>query len=305
VSRTLSINDGRVQREIALSGTTLVGRDPECDISHADPRLSRRHAEFRVTAEGVQLRDLGSRNGTLVNGYPVDEILLTPGDVVQIAHLTMRFNDPTAGPTVHMHRGGHAADAAAALRPAIQDDRTRVISPAARAAAQASTAIDMPMPSLDNDRARSLSPPVARPQAGSVPRPPAAASSAPLRAPARLPQQAEVVTAGPVNDVGEVVLYDPSAQGIASVVSVDLSVYGLSGSRWGRHVLIQGLVLSLVVLLLTAAPLLAWEMRLYGSSVLSSWPVLLPVVVAALAAGVAVASLIARTTASGLASRGK
>jgi hypothetical protein len=45
-------------------------------------------------------------------------------------------------------------------------------------------------------------------------------------------------------------------------------------------------------------------MRLYGSSILSSWPVLLPVVVAALAAGVAVASLIARTTARGLGSQG-
>jgi hypothetical protein len=89
------------------------------------------------------------------------------------------------------------------------------------------------------------------------------------------------------------------------VVPVDLSVYGLSGSRWGRHVLLQGLVLSLLVLLLTAAPLLAWEMRLHGSSLLSSWPVLLPVVVAALAAGLAVASLIARTTARGLGSQGK
>jgi hypothetical protein len=246
VSRTLSINDGRLQREMALSGTTSVGRDPECDISHADPRLSRRHAEFRVTAEGVRLRDLGSRNGTLVNGYPVDEILLTPGDVVQIAHLTMRFNDPSAGPTVHTNRGGHGVPSP------MQDDRTRVISPADRAAAQASTAIDMPMPSLD-DRTRSLPPPVPRQQPGPVPRLAATAAAAPLPAPARLPQRAEVVTTGPMNDVGEVVLFDPPAQGVASVVSVDLSVYGLSGSRWGRHVLLQGLVLSLLVLLLTAA----------------------------------------------------
>jgi hypothetical protein len=46
-------------------------------------------------------------------------------------------------------------------------------------------------------------------------------------------------------------------------------------------------------------------MRLYGSSALSSWPVLLPVVAAAAAAGVAVASLIARTTAQGVSTREK
>ena len=86
---------------------------------------------------------------------------------------------------------------------------------------------------------------------------------------------------------------------------LDLSVFGLAGSRWGRHVLVQGLALAVLVLLLTAAPLLAWEVRLYGSSVLSSWPVLLPVVAAAVGAGVAVASLIARTTARGLSSRGR
>jgi sensor histidine kinase YesM len=60
-----------------------------------------------------------------------------------------------------------------------------------------------------------------------------------------------------------------------------------------------------LVLVLTAAPLLAWELRVYGNSILSSWPVLLPVVAAAVGAGVAVASLIARTTARGLSSQGK
>ena len=96
MSRTLQVDDGRIQREVILVGTMLVGRDPECEISHADPRLSRRHAEFRVTAEGVRLRDLGSRNGTHVNGRIVEEVVLTAGDVVQIAHLTIRFNDAAA-----------------------------------------------------------------------------------------------------------------------------------------------------------------------------------------------------------------
>src|SRR5829696_3718916 len=138
MSLTLLVDDGGLPRELPLVGTTLVGRDPECEISHADPRLSRRHAEFRVTADGVRLRDLGSRNGTLVNGHPVAETVLTPGDVVQIAHLTIRFNDAGADPTVHMVRGGHAAPPPAAP---VRDDRTRVLSPAEAAIARAPTAV--------------------------------------------------------------------------------------------------------------------------------------------------------------------
>ena len=153
----------------------------ECEISHADPRLSRRHAEFRVTADGVRLRDLGSRNGTLVNGHPVDETVLTPGDVVQIAHLTIRFNDAGADPTVHMARGGRAGGHAVAAAAAhVQDDRTRVLSPAEAAIARAPTAVGMPMPLDDRTRLK-LSPPAharrgrrhrrVRPAAASAPSP--------------------------------------------------------------------------------------------------------------------------------------
>jgi hypothetical protein len=289
VSRTLLIDDGRLQRELILVGTTLVGRDPECEISHADPRLSRRHAEFRVTPDGVRLRDLGSRNGTHVNGQPIQEVMLTPGDVVQIAHLTLRFNDADTAPTVHMGGGARAVGraSAAATRP-VEDDRTRVVAPAS----QAATAVGVPMPALD-DRTRVKQPPPARP--AQVPPPSVARYSRPT----------EAIASSVVEDLGDVMIREAPTPERAIAMPRDLSVYGLAGSRWGRQVLLQGLALGLLVLVLTATPLLAWEMRLYGSSALSSWPVLLPVVAAAAAAGVAVASLIARTTAQGVSTREK
>jgi hypothetical protein len=297
MSLTLLVDDGALPRELVLVGTTLVGRDPECEISHADPRLSRRHAEFRVTSDGVRLRDLGSRNGTLVNGHRVDEIVLTPGDIVQIAHLTIRFNDAGADPTVHMIVGPRSAV------PPVQDDLTRVVSPAEAATARAPTAVGVPMPLDDRTRLK-LAAPVQAPRTPPSAVRPAVAFS-PSSSALRAARPTEVIQVSSMADAGEVVIRERPGHAAVSGQPADLSVFGLAGTGWGRQVLLQGFALAVLVLLLTAAPLLAWELRLYGNSILSSWPVLLPVVAAAVGAGVAVASLIARTTARGLSSQGK
>ena len=87
----LVINGGRQTREFVLVGTMVVGRDPMCDVSDADPLLSRRHAEFKESAKNVTVRDLGSRNGILVNGVKQAEAVLHAGDVVQIGHLQVKY----------------------------------------------------------------------------------------------------------------------------------------------------------------------------------------------------------------------
>lgn len=53
-------------------GVHVVGRDPGCDLVLADPDVSRRHAAVTVTAVGITVRDLDSRNGTTLEGEPVD-----------------------------------------------------------------------------------------------------------------------------------------------------------------------------------------------------------------------------------------
>lgn len=96
MSRKLIVNDGRHERELLLVGTIVVGRDPTCDISDADPLLSRRHVEFISGNNEVTVRDLGSRNGILINGVKIAQSVLRGGDVVQIGHLQVRFiDDPT------------------------------------------------------------------------------------------------------------------------------------------------------------------------------------------------------------------
>lgn len=94
MSRRLIVTGSSRPRELVLVGTLIVGREPACDISDAvDPLLSRRHAEFTSTATEVTVRDLGSRNGILVNGVKTPQSVLRGGDVVQIGHLQVKFVD--------------------------------------------------------------------------------------------------------------------------------------------------------------------------------------------------------------------
>lgn len=71
--------------------STTLGREPGCDIQLLDWKLSRRHARLDVTPEGVKVSDLGSTNGTLVNGRPITEALLHHGDEIQIGNVKIAF----------------------------------------------------------------------------------------------------------------------------------------------------------------------------------------------------------------------
>lgn len=85
----LELPDGQV---VALAGgPVVVGRDPEAEVRLVDSRVSRRHAEI-VTVDGeAMLVDLGSTNGTFVNGEPVSRAVLTDGDAVLIGGVELRF----------------------------------------------------------------------------------------------------------------------------------------------------------------------------------------------------------------------
>ena len=61
-----------------------VGRHPDSDIFLDDITVSRRHAEFRRDASRFWVHDVGSLNGTYVNGERAEDQLLTTGDEVQI-----------------------------------------------------------------------------------------------------------------------------------------------------------------------------------------------------------------------------
>ena len=73
-------------RYVLKKEVMVVGRSPACDIVINDRQISRRHLIIRKTEAGYTLEDLGSKNGTYVNGVAVQGTVgLQDGDVVQIA----------------------------------------------------------------------------------------------------------------------------------------------------------------------------------------------------------------------------
>jgi DNA-binding NtrC family response regulator len=70
----------------------VVGRAHPADVVVSDPSLSRRHARFLRTAEGIAVEDLGSRNGTLLRGARVTEGRLAPGDTVTLGGVIASIN---------------------------------------------------------------------------------------------------------------------------------------------------------------------------------------------------------------------
>lgn len=71
--------------------TTVVGRHPDCEIFLHDVTVSRRHSEIRRDAQDFVLRDLGSLNGSYVNGERVEEQQLYSGDELQIGRFKLLY----------------------------------------------------------------------------------------------------------------------------------------------------------------------------------------------------------------------
>lgn len=70
----------------------LIGRSSECTLRAGSEAISRRHCVVLTTDSGIQVRDLGSRNGTLVNGVKIaQETLIHEGDTLKVGPLEFRF----------------------------------------------------------------------------------------------------------------------------------------------------------------------------------------------------------------------
>ena len=70
---------------VLADGDVVVGRSPDVDIPINDPGISRRHFKIHVDGAKAVLKDLGSTNGTHVNGEKVTELALADGDKIQIS----------------------------------------------------------------------------------------------------------------------------------------------------------------------------------------------------------------------------
>jgi hypothetical protein len=72
-------------------GSTVIGRGDQATLRLPDVGISRRHARIDYDGTQVVLTDLGSTNGSMVNGQRVSAVALNPGDMIQIGTTTLTF----------------------------------------------------------------------------------------------------------------------------------------------------------------------------------------------------------------------
>lgn len=74
-----------------VKGRTVIGRGTDADITISDAGASRRHAEVLWDGERAMVRDMGSTNGTKLDGHKIGEAALQPGGVISIGHTSLTF----------------------------------------------------------------------------------------------------------------------------------------------------------------------------------------------------------------------
>lgn len=85
---------GGDRRLLLHGGMLTIGRGPENDLVLGDPRVSRRHARIQTRQGRLVLSDLASRNGTRVNGVPIDEVAIGFGDEVVMGDTRLIVDAP-------------------------------------------------------------------------------------------------------------------------------------------------------------------------------------------------------------------
>jgi len=97
----LIYQDGETTRHYDFdAGDVVIGRSPECQVCARDFGISRQHARVVVDGDGPRLIDLGSKNGSQVNGVSVLQAPLRTGDKIRLASFELTFLIPLDGRVV-------------------------------------------------------------------------------------------------------------------------------------------------------------------------------------------------------------
>ena len=88
--RVLAGADAGLELDLPPIGV-VVGADPGCDVALTDPSVSSRHCTIAPTSAGFTVVDLGSKNGTSIDGVAVGKVTAPPGAVVRVGHSLLQL----------------------------------------------------------------------------------------------------------------------------------------------------------------------------------------------------------------------
>ena len=108
-------------QRISIADELIVGRAKGCGVRIQDPRVSRCHARISMTEDGVLVEDLGSPNGTVVNGLRVARQVLTEGDLIAFGQHRLRVG--RVGATKPSHSTGELIKPVVTSFPSVLEDR--------------------------------------------------------------------------------------------------------------------------------------------------------------------------------------
>lgn len=129
--------EGKTRDAVMKRARFLIGRREGCDARIAVGSVSREHCELRIEDGKLYIKDLGSSNGTFVNRQRIQEVQLSPGDLIAVGpavFVTRIEGEPVDIDPVKSYHAGSAAQPLSAAsspgsRPASPTAQTRMISP--------------------------------------------------------------------------------------------------------------------------------------------------------------------------------
>ena len=123
IAFTLEYVEGTTERKQKLAaGTTVVGRASSCDVVINDTSVSRRHAQLAVANGSCVVTDLGSRNGTYVNGEQIEKAELRDGDRLVLGEIQLKLGCIAASNIILTEDDDAAVSMAAVIKRQVEPD---------------------------------------------------------------------------------------------------------------------------------------------------------------------------------------
>ena len=104
---TLSWTDSLGPHEVTIAAPLTLGSAPTCDVVITDPSVSRVHAELRPTDEGIEIRDLSSRNGTYCDALRIREVIARDEVRLRLGPIELKLHRPEESTDVDLWPRSH------------------------------------------------------------------------------------------------------------------------------------------------------------------------------------------------------